>query len=103
MGNTTSDVNDSLKAQADSENGPDLYKIVNVNGSGELARLMKKATKTREYAEVDAFIKTEVVKYLYNDGKGEQVPIEQIVTRRSGDKISKQMPGLNKPVGRLKK
>ncbi len=36
MGNTTSDVNDSLKAQADSENGPDLYKIVNVNGSGEL-------------------------------------------------------------------
>ena len=99
MGNTTSDVNDSLKAQADSENGPELYKIVNVNGGGELARLMKIATQTRKYNEVDNFIRTEVVKYLYNDGMGENVPIGEIVTRRSGDKISKQMPGLTKPVG----
>jgi hypothetical protein len=101
MGNTTSDVNDSLKAQADSENGPDLYKLVNVNGGGELARLMKVATQTKNYSEVDNFISTEVIKYLYNNGEGEHVPIEQIVTRRSGDKISKQMPGLNKPAGKF--
>ena len=73
MGNTTSDVNDSLKAQADSENGPELYKIVNVSGGGELARLMKHAIHTKNYTEVDEFIKTEVAKYLYKDGKGEQV------------------------------
>lgn len=114
MGNTTSDVNDSLKAQADSENGPELYKLVNVNGGGELARLMKHAIRSRNYEKVDAFIKTEVVKYLYNDGEGAnvkrsinhkatfitmlkyvKVPIEEVVTRRSGDKVSKQMASSN--------
>ncbi|CAF0929774.1 unnamed protein product [Brachionus calyciflorus] len=95
MGNTTSDVNDSLKAQADSENGPDLYKLVNVNDGGELARLMKIAITTKNYSDVDNFIRTEVIKYLYNNGEGEDVPIEKIVMRRSGDKISKQIPGSN--------
>ncbi len=77
MGNTTSDVNDSLKAQADSENGPELYKIVNVSGGGELARLMKQAVQARNYRKVDQFIRTEVVKYLYNEGKGEHVNYKQ--------------------------
>lgn len=73
MGNTTSDVNDSLKAQADSENGPEIYKLVNVSGGGELTRLMKLAMQTKDFTEVDDLIKTEVIKYLYNDGKGEKV------------------------------
>ena len=73
MGNTTSDVNDSLKAQADSENGPELYKIANVNGGGELVRLMKTAITIKNYSEVDNFIRTEVIKYLYNNGLGEEV------------------------------
>lgn len=73
MGNTTSDVNDSIKAQADSVNGPDLYKLVNVNDGGELARLMKVAVTTKNYSDVDNLIRTEVVKYLYNEGKGEHV------------------------------
>jgi hypothetical protein len=73
MGNTTSDVNDSLKAQADSENGPEIYKLVNVNAGGILAQLMKKAIQTKNYTEIDDFIKTEVVKYLYNEGSGADV------------------------------
>jgi hypothetical protein len=73
MGNTTSDVNDSLKAQADSENGPEIYKLVNVNAGGILAQLMKKAIQSKNYTEIDAFIKTEVVKYLYNGGNGADV------------------------------
>jgi len=73
MGNTTSDVNDSLKAQADSENGPEIYKLVNVNAGGILAQLMKKAIQSKNYTEIDAFIKTEVVKYLYNNGNGADV------------------------------
>jgi hypothetical protein len=75
MGNTTSDVNDSLKAQADSENGPDVYKLVNVSGGGELARLMKIATANKNYTELDNYIKTEIPKFLYNEGKGEKVNI----------------------------
>lgn len=73
MGNTTSDVNDSLKAQADSENGPEIYKLANVNGGGELVRLMKIAIAKKDFSELDNFIKTEVVKYLYNNGEGEEV------------------------------
>lgn len=73
MGNTTSDVNDSLKAQADSENGPEIYKLVNVAGGGELARLMKIAVKTKDYTDVDNCIRNDVAKYLYNEGKGETV------------------------------
>ena len=73
MGNTTSDVNDSLKAQADSENGPELYKLANVNGSGILATLMKNSLKNKDFTELDNFIRTEVVKFLYNKGEGENV------------------------------
>jgi hypothetical protein len=73
MGNTTSDVNDSLKAQADSEHGPELYKLVNVNDGGILASMMKTALLTKDFTEVDNFIHQEVVKYLYNGGQGEFV------------------------------
>jgi hypothetical protein len=73
MGNTTSDVNDSLKAQADSENGPELYRLINVAGTGKLPALMKTAQHTKNYDELDEFIKTEVVKFLYNGGKGAKV------------------------------
>ena len=78
MGNTTSDVNDSLKAQADSENGPELYRLANVSGGGKLVTLMKNAIQAKNFVEVDAFIKTEVVNYLYNGGNGAQVKFETI-------------------------
>lgn len=73
MGNTTSDVNDSLKAQADSEHGPELYKLANVNGGGILASMMKSAHIAKDYTEIDNFIQTEVKNYLYNNGQGEYV------------------------------
>jgi hypothetical protein len=88
MGNATSDVNDSLKAQADSENGPELYKLVNVSGGGELARLMKIAIANKDFTELDNYIKTEVPRFLYNEGKGEKLPIEDIVLKRCGGKLS---------------
>lgn len=75
MGNTTSDVNDNVKAQADSENGPELYRLINVSGTGKLSALMKTAMQTKNYDELDEVIKTEVVKYLYNEGKGAQVKV----------------------------
>lgn len=81
MGNTTSDVNDSLKAQADSENGPELYRLANVSGGGKLIDLMKSAKQTKNYDELDEFIKTEVVKYLYNEGKGAQVHLDQHILK----------------------
>ena len=73
MGNTSSDVNDSLKAQADGS--IEVYKLVNLGGGGQLAELMIAALTKKDYTEVDNFIKNEVVKFLYNEGKGAQVSI----------------------------
>ena len=73
MGNTSSDVNDSLKAQADSDNGVEMFVILNFGSKGALDILMKEANKTKNYEPVDIYIKTEVVKFLYNDGNGEHV------------------------------
>ena len=74
MGNSISDVNDSLKAQAGGTGGPELYKLVSMSSQGgELISLMENAVHTKDYSIVDNFIRTEVVKYLYNYGDGEQV------------------------------
>lgn len=74
MGNSISDVNDSLKAQAGGTGGPELYKLVSMsNQGGELISLMESASHTKDYSIVDNFIKSEVVKFLYNNGNGEQV------------------------------
>ena len=73
MGNTSSDVNDSLKAQADGS--IEVYKLVNLGGGGQLAQLMIDAITSKNYTEIDNFIKTEVIKYLYNNGEGAQVSL----------------------------
>ena len=88
MGNTHSDVNDSLKAQADSENGPEVYKLVNVSGGGILSKLIKTAVANKDYRELDGYILKELPKFLYNDGKGDKLPIEDFVLKRCGGKLS---------------
>ena len=55
MGNTSSDVNDSLKAQADSDNGVEMFVILNFGSKGALDILMKEANKTKNYEPVDIF------------------------------------------------
>ena len=73
MGNSISDVNDNLKAQAAGTGaGPEIYNLVNPEG-GELVRLMKIALNTKDHSAVDECIRTEVKKFVYNEGKGEQV------------------------------
>ena len=73
MGNASSDVNDSLKAQADSGANVEMFKILNLGSEGALEVLMKEASKSKNYTQVDEYIKTEVSKFLYNDGQGEHV------------------------------
>ena len=73
MGNTSSDVNDSLKAQADSGANVEMFKILNFGSEGALEVLMREASKTKNYTQVDNYIKIEVSKFLYNEGRGEQV------------------------------
>jgi hypothetical protein len=52
----------------------DLTKMVGFKKyEGELIQLMQIAIKNNKYDKVDEYIKTEVVKYLYNDGRGKNV------------------------------
>ena len=76
MGNTSSDVNDSVKAQAGGEGGPAIYSIVNLNGGGLLIGLWKEALVSKNFDEVDRYIKNDLKKWMYNDGEGEQVNFE---------------------------
>jgi transient receptor potential cation channel subfamily V member 5 len=50
-----------------------IYKIIGIQGGGILVDLMRDAMKSKNYNELDDYIKNEVVKYLYNDGDGELV------------------------------
>lgn len=98
MGNSASEVNDSLKAQAGGEGGPELYKYVNVSGTGQLISLMKTADVTKDFAEIDDIIKNIVSKYLYNDGRGQDVPISDIVLRRTNGKVPTAVPEIKDTV-----
>ncbi len=73
MGNNVSEVNDSLKAQAGGEGGPELYKYVDVKGGGLLIKLMKVADVTKDYAEFDEILTAVIATYLYEGGKGKEV------------------------------
>ncbi len=74
MGTVTSDLTYNIKAQAEAlSDGPPIYKLIGVAGDGELVRLMKLSLKTKNFNELDRLIKTTVVKFLYNEGRGENV------------------------------
>lgn len=74
MGNANSDLTYNIKAQAEALiNGPSIYKLVGLSGDGELIRLMRIALINRNFNELDRMIKSTVVKYLYNEGNGENV------------------------------
>lgn len=92
MGNNVSEVNDSLKAQAGGAGGPALYKYVDVQGTGLLISLMRTADVTKDYTEFDDIVKNVVSKYLYNDGKGKEVPIQELVLRRTNGVVPTAEP-----------
>ena len=74
MGNTTSEVNESLKAQAGGGGaGPEFFKMVDISGEGEMVRLWKMAVTTKNYTELDDYIRIEIEPFLYNQGNAENV------------------------------
>ena len=77
MGNVRSDFQFNIKAQADMINADatkyPIYKYLTAANEGELIKAVKKAAKTKNYTELDKIIKNEVVQFLYNEGKGENV------------------------------
>ena len=79
MGNTTSDVTNNVKAQADAQDSK-TYNLINVQGSGELVTLMKIANATKDYSKLDENIRNKVIGCLYNNGEGEYVNLSDVLT-----------------------
>ncbi|CAF4589652.1 unnamed protein product, partial [Rotaria magnacalcarata] len=56
-GNTTSEVASGVKAQINSDGqGPELYRFVDLKGSGEFIDVMRVANRTKDYTQIDALI-----------------------------------------------
>ena len=51
-----------------------------------LVELMKQASKTKNFAEVDQAIREKVGPYLYNNGEGKMVHIAYMVLQRNRDR-----------------
>lgn len=92
MGNTESNVTNSVKKQAGVSTQP-MYKLMNLKGGGLLVDMMKRAAASKQFAEIDHAIKTKVEPYLYNKGAGKYIPISLIVMMRNCDRgRHKQLP-----------
>ncbi|XP_076364510.1 LOW QUALITY PROTEIN: transient receptor potential cation channel subfamily V member 5-like [Tachypleus tridentatus] len=85
MGNTNSNVTSGVKKQADTSSQK-IYSLVAVSGGGELVTLMKEASRTRNYAELDERIRELVEPFLYNKGEGRMVPIRELVMLRNQER-----------------
>ena len=65
--------------------------ISSCKGGGLLVDMMKRATQTKQYAELDHALRTKVEPYLYNKGKGKWIPIEKLVLLRNKDRPKHKM------------
>lgn len=68
-------------------------KLLNLGG-GLLVDMMKRATQTKQYAELDHAIKTKVEPFLYNKGKGRLIPVSQLVLLRNCERSRTKLVSL---------
>lgn len=60
-------------------------------GGGLLVDMMKRATQTKQFAELDHAMRTKVEPFLYNKGKGKWIPIDKLVLLRNKDRPRNKM------------
>ncbi|XP_032689459.1 transient receptor potential cation channel subfamily V member 5 isoform X2 [Odontomachus brunneus] len=60
-------------------------------GGGLFVDMMKRATQTKQFAELDHAVRTKVEPYLYNKGKGKWIPIDKLVLLRNKDRPRHRM------------
>ncbi|KYN04879.1 Transient receptor potential cation channel subfamily V member 6 [Cyphomyrmex costatus] len=53
--------------------------------------MMKRASQTKQYAELDHAMRTKVEPFLYNKGKGKWIPVEKLVLLRNKDRPRHKM------------
>ncbi|XP_074641499.1 transient receptor potential cation channel subfamily V member 5-like isoform X2 [Tubulanus polymorphus] len=85
MGATNSHIKTNVKQQTVAESRP-LYKLVNLEGGGELIDLAKTAIASKDLTKLDHAIKQKVQPYLYYGGKGRLIEKTELVTRRRSER-----------------
>ena len=55
--------------------------------------MMKVASKTKNYTEVDDFIVNRLGHYMYNNGEGRLVPIDYVVMNRNRERPKTKLVG----------
>lgn len=56
-----------------------------------LVDMMKRATQTKQFAELDHSLRTKVEPFLYNKGKGKWIPVDKLVLLRNKDRPRHKM------------
>jgi len=60
-----------------------MYVFFRLEGGGEMIDIMRVANRTKDYTAIDAMIKENIPKFLYNEGEGKLVTVSEIVRRRN--------------------
>ncbi|CAH1783392.1 unnamed protein product [Owenia fusiformis] len=90
MGNRSStEVTAGVKDQAAGGDKFKLYSLVNTTGEGSLVENAKICIQKHDFTELDELIRTEVGPYLYNNGQGKMIPIQELVIRRNKERGNK--------------
>lgn len=53
--------------------------------------MMKRASQTKQFAELDHTLRTKVEPFLYNKGKGKWIPVDKLVMLRNKDRPKHKM------------
>ena len=61
---------------------PEFYALVDDQGGGELVELAKVALRKNDFKLLDQTIREKVVKFLYNEGRGDYIDVEELVKAR---------------------
>ncbi|XP_043266847.1 transient receptor potential cation channel subfamily V member 5 [Venturia canescens] len=62
-----------------------------IQGGGLLVDMMKRASQTKQYAELDHAMRTKVEPFLYNKGRGKWIPIDKLVLLRNKERPRHKM------------
>ncbi|KAG7213782.1 hypothetical protein KM043_003003 [Ampulex compressa] len=87
-------MNDGLKlaqARLEARAITEVPRLSVIGRGGLFVDMMKRATQTKQYAELDHAMRTKVEPFLYNKGRGKWIPIDKLVLLRNKDRPRHKM------------
>ncbi|CAI4222328.1 unnamed protein product [Auanema sp. JU1783] len=94
MGNTSSTVTAGIKDQVNNQSNA-MYKLADVTGNGFLAELAREAIRSGNTDDLDHNIREKIGPLLYNNGEGEMLLINDIISFRHKERTGNSFPPLH--------